>query len=207
MKNILLIVDPQNDFISGTLPVEGAEAKMKKLAEYIKAKNTKYDYIFITMDSHPTNHSSFKNNGGIWPEHCVKYTKGWELPGYLNEAINTASNCFVEIYYKGNIIDSEEYSIFDNYEDGVILTRQIMSICEEGEVYFDVCGIAGDYCVLETLKGLTGLVGTNYISVLDEFTASIDRGEKLHAFVTENNINIITDSTLNLEEICTSNQF
>ena len=45
MKNILLIVDPQNDFISGTLPVEGAEAKMKKLAEYIKAKHTKYDYI------------------------------------------------------------------------------------------------------------------------------------------------------------------
>ena len=207
MKNILLIVDPQNDFISGTLPVEGAEAKMKKLAEYIKAKNTKYDYIFITMDSHPTNHSSFKNNGGIWPEHCVKYTKGWELPGYLNEAINTASNCFVEIYYKGNIIDSEEYSIFDNYEDGVILTRQIMSICEEGEVYFDVCGIAGDYCVLETLKGLTGLVGTNYISVLDEFTASIDGGEKLHIFTTENNINIITDSTLNLEEICTLNRY
>ena len=207
MKNILLIVDPQNDFISGTLPVEGAEAKMKKLAEYIKAKNTKYDYIFITMDSHPTNHSSFKNNGGIWPEHCVKYTKGWELPGYLNEAINTASNCFVEIYYKGNIIDSEEYSIFDNYEDGVILTRQIMSICEEGEVYFDVCGIAGDYCVLETLKGLTGLVGTNYISVLDEFTASIDGGEKLHIFTTENNINIITYSTLNLEEICTLNRY
>lgn len=207
MKNILLIVDPQNDFISGTLPVEGAEAKMKKLAEYIKAKNTKYDYILITMDSHPTNHSSFKNNGGIWPKHCVKYTKGWELPGYLNEAINDASNCFVEVYYKGNIVDSEEYSIFDNYEDGVILTRQIRSICKEGGVYFDVCGIAGDYCVLETLKGLTRLVGTNYISVLDEFTASIDGGEKLHTFITENDVNLITDSTLNLEEICTSNQF
>ena len=27
MKNILLIVDPQNDFITGTLPVKGAEDK------------------------------------------------------------------------------------------------------------------------------------------------------------------------------------
>jgi nicotinamidase-related amidase len=82
-----------------------------------------------------------------------------------------------------------------------------MDLCEEGEVYFDVCGIAGDYCVLETLKGLTGLVGTNYIYVLDEFTASIDGGEKLHTYIQENDINLITDSTLNLEEICISNQF
>ncbi len=202
MKNILLIVDPQNDFISGTLPVEGAEAKMKKLAEYIKAKNTKYDYIFITMDSHPTNHSSFKNNGGIWPEHCIGYTKGWELPGYLNEVINEVSYCPVVAYHKGDTVDKEEYSIFDNGKDGFTLTYQIMNICEKGEVYFDVCGIAGDYCVLETLKGLTKLVDTHYISVLDEFIASIDGGEKLHTFIAENNINLITDSTLHLEEIC-----
>lgn len=207
MKNILLIVDPQNDFISGTLPVEGAEAKMKKLAEYIKAKNTKYDYILITMDSHPTNHSSFKDNGGIWPKHCVSYTEGWELPEYLNEAINAASHCSMAAYHKGDVANREEYSIFDNWEDGLTLTKQIMDLCEEGEIYFDVCGIAGDYCVLETLKGLTSLVDTNYIYVLDEFTASIDGGEKLHTFITDNNINLITESTLHLEELCVSNPF
>ena len=65
MKNILLIVDPQNDFITGTLPVEGAEERMKKLAEYIKARHIEYDYILMTMDSHPTNHSSFKDNEAI----------------------------------------------------------------------------------------------------------------------------------------------
>ena len=36
MKKILLIVDPQNDFITGTLPVEGAEERMKKLSKYPK---------------------------------------------------------------------------------------------------------------------------------------------------------------------------
>lgn len=200
MKNILLIVDPQNDFISGTLSVEGAEEKMKKLAEYIKVKNTKYDYILITMDSHPKDHCSFKENGGIWPEHCVSYTKGWDFPEYLNDAINNISHCSVAVYHKGDVSDKEEYSIFDNSEDGFTLIRQIMNICEEGEVYFDVCGIAGDYCVLETLKGLACLVGTSYISVLYEFIASIDGGEKLRQYIESNNINIIENSTFNLEE-------
>lgn len=199
MKNILLIVDPQNDFITGTLAVEGAEEKMKKLSDYIKEKGHIYDCICITLDSHPEDYCSFKENGGIWPKHCVTWSDGWNIPNYLEA---TLKDLKVACYHKGDISSVEEYSIFDNLEDGSIFTRQIMNICEEGEVYFDVCGIAGDYCVLETLKGLTSLVGTDYISVLDEFTISIDRGEKLHTFITDNNINLITDSTLHLEEIC-----
>lgn len=198
MRNVLLIVDPQNDFISGSLPVAGAEAKMQKLAEYIKAKHTKYDYIFVTMDSHPTNHCSFGDNGGIWPIHCVSNTEGWELPGYLNSVLNETYS-LVSYYHKGTNVNKEQYSIFDNWEDGLVLTNKIINLCEEGEAYFDVCGIAGDYCVLETLKGLVNLVGNNYISVLDEFTASIDGGETLRKFLEENNINLILDSSLNLE--------
>lgn len=198
MRNVLLIVDPQNDFISGSLPVAGAEAKMQKLAEYIKAKHTKYDYIFVTMDSHPINHCSFGDNGGIWPIHCISNTEGWELPGYLNSVLNETYP-EVSYYHKGTNVNKEQYSIFDNWDDGLVLTNKIINLCEEGEAYFDVCGIAGDYCVLETLKGLVSLVGNNYISVLDEFTASIDGGEALHKFLEENNINLILDSSLNLE--------
>ena len=45
MKSILLIVDPQNDFITGTLAVEGAKEKMMKLANYINSEHPSYDYI------------------------------------------------------------------------------------------------------------------------------------------------------------------
>lgn len=63
MKNILLIVDPQNDFITGTLPVAGAEEKMKLLAQYLQDKAKIYDYICITLDSHTERHCSFTENG------------------------------------------------------------------------------------------------------------------------------------------------
>lgn len=200
MKNILLIVDPQNDFITGTLPVEGAEERMKKLAEYIKARHAEYDYILITMDSHPEDHCSFKENGGMWPKHCVTWSDGWELPGYLNNAINSTSSCNVAVYHKGDIVDKEEYSIFDNEEDGFVLANQLRELVEEGEIYVDICGIAGDYCVLETLKGLRKFVPDECISILFDFIASIDGGEKLLAYATENQINVIEDSSINLTE-------
>lgn len=38
MKRVLLIVDPQNDFITGSLAVEGAKEKMMKLAPEDKIK-------------------------------------------------------------------------------------------------------------------------------------------------------------------------
>ena len=182
MRNILLIVDPQNDFITGTLPVEGAEEKMKNLADYIEKKGHVYDCICITLDSHPEDHCSFKENGGIWPRHCVTWSDGWSVPDYLEKSLK---NSRVACYHKG---------------DDPTLAKQITDLLKFDDLYIDVCGIAGDYCVLETLKGLRGIVGNNCISVLGEFTASIDGGEKLRTFLNDNSINYIEDSTLNLEE-------
>ena len=196
MKNVLLIVDPQNDFITGTLRVPGAKEKMQKLAAYIKEKGNIYDYICITTDSHTKDHCSFKDNGGIWPEHCVVHTTGWDLPEYLVEVLR---NFDVTYYSKGDMFNREEYSIFDNEEDGYVLARQLRELLnEDSELFIDVCGIAGDVCVLETLKGLRQIIGNDYISVLTEFTASIDGGEKLNNFIEENNLGFITDSSLNL---------
>lgn len=197
MKNILLIVDPQNDFITGTLPVDGAEERMKKLASYIDNVFDQYDYILITMDSHPEDHCSFKENGGIWPRHCVTWSDGWSVPDYLDKALK---NSRVACYHKGNEPTHEEYSIFNNEEDGFVLANQLRELVEEGDLYVDVCGIAGDYCVLETLKGLRKFVPDECISILFDFTASIDGGEKLLAYAKENQINIIEDSSINLTE-------
>lgn len=179
MKNILLIVDPQNDFITGSLAVEGAKEKMMKLAE---SDLTKYDFICVTMDTHPKNHCSFKENGGIWPTHCVYDTNGWNLPEYLDKSLEHAN--FVSYYHKGTDAGKEEYSIFDNAVHGFTLYTQIKEMASQEDVYIDVCGIAGDYCVLETIKGLRNFMDDKYIKVLTEFTASIDGGKKLNDYIS-----------------------
>ena len=190
MKRILLIVDPQNDFITGSLAVEGAKEKMMKLADYIISNaHPQYDYICVTLDSHPEDHTSFKENGGIWPIHCVYDTNGWDIPEYLDDALNLSGK-LVDYYHKGTESDQEEYSIFDS-QDGDALFEQIMELIKGDGVYIDICGIAGDYCVLETLKGLRKIIGDRYIRVLIQHTASIDGGEKLMNYIKDNSINYV----------------
>ena len=67
-----MIVDPQIDFISGSLKKE----KMDALADYILRTDGEYICKLITMDQHPYRHCSFYENGGQWPMHCVVNTIG-----------------------------------------------------------------------------------------------------------------------------------
>lgn len=196
MKRMLLIVDPQNDFITGTLTVEGAKEAMSKLAVFITNRGTEYDIISVTLDSHPDNHCSFIENGGIWPKHCILHTNGWGFPEYLDDAIKELnqikSDIAFNLYLKGTECDKEEYSIFDNAKDGDLLKKDILRYLQnDSEMYIDVCGIAGDYCVLETLKGLKDIIDISQITILEPYTASIDGGKALKSFAEENKIKII----------------
>ena len=65
MKKLLLIVDPQIDFITGTLPVAGAAEAMDALAKYVKEKGNEYNVKIVTADWHPYHHSSFADEGGM----------------------------------------------------------------------------------------------------------------------------------------------
>ena len=193
---MLLIVDPQNDFITGTLTVKGAKAAMSKLAAFITNRGTEYDIISVTLDSHPDNHCSFIENGGIWPKHCILHTSGWGFPEYLDDAIKELnqikSDIVFNLYLKGTECDKEEYSIFDNAKDGDLLKKDILRYLQnDSEMYIDVCGIAGDYCVLETLKGLKDIIDISQITILEPYTASIDGGKSLKSFAEENKIKII----------------
>ena len=54
MKNILLVIDPQNDFCheNGTLFVPNADRHMSRLAHFVNCRGYQLDEIHVTMDSH-----------------------------------------------------------------------------------------------------------------------------------------------------------
>jgi nicotinamidase/pyrazinamidase len=181
MKKILFVVDPQNDFITGSLAVEGAENAMRNLAEYIKNTREEYEQIFITMDSHEEKHCSFQENGGQWPVHCVVKTKGWEIPEYILEVLPEHTG----VLYKG--YDKEEYSIFES--DYMYTTLGFLHIAScTDEIQIDVCGIAGDYCVLNTIKDLVKYKFGSQLNILTKYIVSIDGGETLNNYINENNL-------------------
>ena len=62
--NVLLIIDPQIDFISGSLAVPGATEAMDFLTRWVEQHEQDYDAIVVTMDQHPADHCSFDRMGG-----------------------------------------------------------------------------------------------------------------------------------------------
>ena len=144
-KKVLLIVDPQIDFISGSLAVNEADKAMDFLVDWIE-DNIKYiDEIVVTQDWHPENHSSFEDFGGIWPIHCVENTEGAEIYPKLKTILDKiADSKPISYLRKANKVEKEEYSAFEE--------NLPKALSEADEIF--VSGIAGDFCVRHSVADI-----------------------------------------------------
>lgn len=184
-KKLLLLVDVQYDFINGSLAVSGAPAVMDSLAAYIAEQPAgTFSQIVMTADFHPYNHSSFKDNGGMWPVHCVAYSHGASIYQPVFEAVNKQIPCS-PVLTKGDNVAVDEYSIMANAASA----KKLLSIIEENgiqEIY--VAGLCGDYCVGNSIKDLVQAGHGEKIRVLTRFIGNIDDGTTLRNIIKDNNL-------------------
>ena len=180
-------MDCQYDFINGSLSVTGAEAAMRNLAEFIKEHAKDYDFIFLTADWHPASHCSFKQNGGIWPLHCVQHTIGASIYQPIIDALYY-SGVDYDVLTKGDEEDREEYSVFSNMNSGAFLT----SLSKNYEIKeIDICGLALDYCVKSTAEDAKRCFNKTNIAVLHEFSPAIGNTEETLKELDKNGIIIM----------------
>lgn len=187
MSKLLLVIDPQIDFISGTLPVPGAADALNNLAKHIADSNGEYAYKVVTTDWHPYNHSSFAEQGGQWPMHCVQNTVGAAIYEPLIAPLNQTAG-MLQVLRKGTFADHEEYSIFRNQMSAEHLSKVIKLL---NITQIDLCGLAGDFCVLNTLKDGVNLYGKAMFRVLTPCISSIDGGKALSDYLSTNGITSI----------------
>lgn len=85
MNKILVVIDMQNDFITGPLGTPEAVAIVPKVKEKIEEYRSRRDQIIFTMDTHYEETYLNTHEGKLLPvKHCINETKGWmfadELP-------------------------------------------------------------------------------------------------------------------------------
>ncbi len=183
-KRLLMIVDPQVDFITGSLPVPGAEDAMKALGEYVRDNGGRYSDIIVTADRHPFNHCSFRSFGGGWELHCVHDSIGAAVTQPVMDALYEPG-ADIHFLYKGENADIEEYSIFKNQ----IAAKDIAAIVNDNGISeIDICGIAGDVCVSETLLDGIRLLPNIKFNVLKRYSPSLDGGRRLDGIISKYNI-------------------
>jgi len=191
-KNILLLVDPLNDFADkkGSLYVPDGEKIIPFINELMN--DEKFDKIILIQDWHPENHKSFASNNNaelfsikevngieqvMWPKHCVQNTWGAEPHTDLNIKWD-------HIVRKGKNLEIDSYSAF--YENDGLTKTDIfelfrnLKIRSSDDIY--IVGLATEYCVKYTAidakknhdnvylfeKGIAGINATDVKSAISE---------------------------------------
>ena len=134
--SVLIVVDMLYDFIDGSLACANSGNAVANTLDFIKKTRDEDLPVLFIRDHHPANHSSFKENGGIWPVHCVAGTRGGEihedLRPYADEDL---------IFDKGCYAAEEQYSGFDGVNAaGQSLGEVVSMLLSDCLAYVDEAG-------------------------------------------------------------------
>jgi nicotinamidase/pyrazinamidase len=128
----LVVVDVQRDFCpGGSLAVPDGD----RVVPVINRLAPRFRTVVSTHDSHPPDHSSFAEQGGPWPPHCVEGTPGWDPHPDLDVKADFQ-------VFKGREKELDGYTGWTP-ELADFLARQ-------GAQRVVVTGLALDYCVQAT---------------------------------------------------------
>ena len=136
----LLVIDMQVDFLpGGALGVAGGHETVAPINHLIELFQARGLPVFASRDWHPQDHCSFAAQGGPWPPHCVAGSPGAEFAAELalpDDAV---------VISKADTAHTDAYSAFAGTSlSNQLRTREITRVT--------VCGLATDYCVLNTVS-------------------------------------------------------
>lgn len=80
----LIVVDMQNDFISGSLGTKEAQAIVPNVKKKIEEYKARGDEIIFTRDTHPSNYLETNEGKHLPVKHCIKGTYGWIIADEVN---------------------------------------------------------------------------------------------------------------------------
>lgn len=126
MKKLLIVVDYQNDFISGSLGFPGAEKIEGKIASLIDQFEANKDDIIFTFDTHDEQYMDSVEGKRLPILHCIKNTPGNELPKSIKDRV-------------------KNYPTISKNQFGTIELSDYIKNNDYEEIY--LCGLVSDICV------------------------------------------------------------
>ena len=122
MKKLLVIVDMQNDFITGSLANKDAEAIIPAMCNLIK----KWDGdIVCTLDTHQENYLETEEGKNLPVKHCIKQTAGWLLNSEIHASLFNKKFDYLEKENFGSDMLGSKYTGYDE----VVFVGTCTDIC------------------------------------------------------------------------------
>ena len=165
-KKVLIVIDVQNDFITGALRNEEAIKKLPNIVKLVKEGN--WDEIYATMDTHKKETYLTKTlEGSKLPvEHCIKGTWGWEMPKELQEALD-GNPAFKESFEKETFGSTYLANMLSATHQGDNITNFAT------DYEFTIVGFCTDICVVSNALLIRANFPNNTIKVLGGCVAGV----------------------------------
>lgn len=136
MKKLLVVVDYQKDFVSGSLGFDKAKELDKGIAQRIRETNENGGFIIATMDTHDSDYINTQEGKRLPIKHCIHNTEGWRIYGETREALEGVMRPDMNARYVAKkTFGSTRLQKLLQFEFGEI-----------GEI--ELCGVVTNMCVI-----------------------------------------------------------
>ena len=127
-KKVLVVVDMQNDFITGALRNENAIKIVDNVVNRVQEAVDNDEYIFFTRDTHLGDYLETLEGKNLPVPHCIEGTNGWKIIDEL----------------KPFLVYAEQ--VVDKYTFGSELLGQYIQYLDFSEI--ELVGVCTDICVI-----------------------------------------------------------
>ena len=177
MRNALLVVDVQVDFVEGgSLGVPGGLQVAAMIARHVRHFKSEYQFVVASRDYHESapehisDHPDFINT---WPPHCMVGTPGAAF-------VPTIQNLVREKYIQEVVTKGRNAAAYSAFEALDKRGHTLLDVLKEQRIdHSDVCGIATDYCV--RASALDARKNAFQVRVLVNLCAAVNEATGLQA--------------------------
>ena len=134
----LIVVDMQNDFITGSLGTKEAEAVLPKVIEKVKYFDGK---VIYTKDTHQADYLTTQEGKNLPVEHCIEGSWGWMLADEL-EKLSMGNKVFNKPTFGS--VELAKYLVEEN-EKGAMEEIELCGLCT------DICVISNAFVIKANL--------------------------------------------------------
>lgn len=180
MKELLAVIDMQNDFITGILGTEEARAIVPGVCEKIKGWQGD---VILTRDTHSDNYLSTAEGKMLPVPHCVQGTEGWQIDRDVWDA-------YTEISGAGS---GHLAAVVNKPTFGSVVLSNIAADMDYERIV--LCGVCTDICVISNAMLLRSALPEAEIVVDAACCAGVSPESHKRALeaMTPCNIKIIND--------------
>lgn len=153
MRELLIVVDMQNDFIDGALGTPEAQDIVERVVQEIE----KYDAhnIIATRDTHKKDYLNTQEGKQLPVPHCIMGTQGWQIHPKVQQALRGAL-----------VLDKPTFGC-------IPLAEQVAQMAQAEPVGITLVGLCTDICVVSNALLLKAYLPQAPIRVIADCCAGV----------------------------------